>query len=181
MKLKEEKILSTERFIGKIIKVKHDEIRLPNDETSMREVVEHPGGVCIAVCDQNNQFILVEQFRYAFDDILLEFAAGKLEKDEEPYQAALRELEEETGYQAKSLINLGMMYPSPGYLTEIIYLYLASDTTYVGQKLDHHEFLNLKAFPLDELTRMVNNNTIKDAKTCLMVYKLNEYYKERIK
>ena len=78
MKLKEEKILSTERFIGKIIKVKHDEIRLPNDETSMREVVEHPGGVCIAVCDQNNQFILVEQFRYAFDYIILEFAAGKL-------------------------------------------------------------------------------------------------------
>ena len=73
------------------------------------------------------------------------------------------------------------MYPSPGYLTEIIYLYLAADTTFVGQKLDHHEFLNLKSFSLDELTRMVNNNTIKDAKTCLMVYKLNEYYKERIK
>jgi ADP-ribose pyrophosphatase len=174
MNLIEKKLNSQLKFKGKIIEVHHDDILLPNGDTSFREVVKHPGGVCIAALNEKGEFLLVEQFRYAFDTVLLEFTAGKLEKDENPLDAANRELIEETGYEALEMTSLGLLYPSPGYLGEIIHLYYAPITKFVGQKLDHHEFLNVKTYTLDHLIDLVMKDELRDSKTIALIMKLSQ-------
>lgn len=174
MNLNEKKITTQLKFKGKIIEVHHDDILLPNGDTSMREVVKHPGGVCIAAKNEKGEFLLVEQFRYAFSSVLLEFTAGKLEPNENPIDAANRELIEETGYEAIEMTSLGLLYPSPGYLGEIIHLYYAPKTKFVGQKLDFHEFLNVKTYPLDQLIDLVMKDELRDAKTIALIMKLSQ-------
>lgn len=174
MNLIEKKLAGNLKFKGKIIEVHHDDILLPNGETSMREVVKHPGGVCIAAKNEKGEFLLVEQFRYAFDKVLLEFTAGKLEPHENPIDAANRELIEETGYEALEMTSMGLLYPSPGYLGEIIHLYFAPKTKFVGQKLDHHEFLNVKTYTLDQLIDLVMKDELRDAKTIALLMKITQ-------
>lgn len=174
MNLHEKQITTQLKFKGKIIEVHHDDILLPNGDTSMREVVKHPGGVCIAAKNENGEFLLVEQFRYAFNSVLLEFTAGKLELGENPIDAANRELIEETGYEALEMTSLGLLYPSPGYLGEIIHLYYAPKTRFVGQRLDFHEFLNVKTLSLDQLIDSVMRDELRDAKTIALIMKLSQ-------
>lgn len=173
MDLHETQLESALQFNGRIISVVHDRIRLPNGDLSMREVVRHPGGVCVAARDEHGRWLMVDQFRYAFQTVLTEFPAGKLEPGEDPIEAAQRELIEETGYSALELLPAGQLYPSPGYLNEIIHLYIAPHCTYVGQQLDYHEFLNVKTMTLDELNASVMNQTQTDAKTMALIFKLN--------
>jgi len=174
MDLIEKKLRSQLKFKGKIIEVHHDDILLPNGEESLREIVKHPGGVCIAAQNENGDFLVVEQFRYTFNTILLEFTAGKLEPNENPLDAANRELIEETGYEAIEMTSLGLLYPSPGYLGEIIHLYYAPKTKFVGQKLDHHEFLNVKTYTLDQLIDLVMKDELRDSKTIALIMKLSQ-------
>lgn len=174
MKLKEKTLKSELKFTGRIIQVFHDHIELPDGRNSMREVVTHPGGVCVACRNEKGEFLLVEQFRYAFKTEILEFPAGKLEPGEDPLEAAKRELIEEVGYEADIIIPFGQVYPSVGYLSEIIHLYYAPQAHHVGQKLDDQEFLNVKTYSLEELNRMVTENIIKDAKTIALLFKLNQ-------
>ena len=172
MKLKEKSLNRMLKFEGRIINVYHDDIELPNGRHSLREVVTHPGGVCIAARDEHGLFLIVEQFRYAFKREILEFPAGKLEPNEDPLEAALRELEEETGYQAKTVISLGELYPSVGYLTEVIHLYFAPETRFKKQKLDAQEFLNVHRYRFDELLKMSQDGTLNDAKTIALLHRL---------
>jgi ADP-ribose pyrophosphatase len=172
MKLKEKSLSRILKFQGRIVNVYHDDIELPNGRHSMREVVTHPGGVCVAARDETGRFLIVEQFRYAFKREILEFPAGKLEPNEDPLEAALRELEEETGYVAHKMIALGELYPSVGYLTEVIFLFFASETSFKKQKLDTHEFLNVHRYTLEELLDMSRSGQINDAKTIALLHRL---------
>lgn len=172
MKLKEKTLTSTLKFEGRIIKVSHDTIELPDGRSGLREVVSHPGGVCVACLNEKGELLLVEQFRYAFKTEIIEFPAGKLEPGEDPLEAAKRELIEETGYEAEVILPLGKLYPSVGYLTEVIHLYYAPKAKFVGQKLDDQEFLNVKTYTLDQLHALVLNNEIQDAKTIAILYHL---------
>ena len=117
-----EKTLSSEIvFDGKIMTVRKDEIELPTGHKSSREVVEHSGGVVIlAICqkDEEGKILMVKQFRYPLSEPLLELPAGKLEKGEDPLEAAKRELHEETGYEAAKWEYLGYIFTSPGYSNE---------------------------------------------------------------
>jgi ADP-ribose pyrophosphatase len=175
MKLKEKRLSSSLKFKGRIVNVVHDEVLLPDGQRSLREVITHPGGVCVAAMDEDGNFILVEQYRYAFQQIMLEFPAGKLEPNEDPLSAAVRELEEETGYRAKDLISLGLMYPSVGYLTEIIHLYFAPNPEFTQQKLDPHEFLNVKRFPYSVLVELSQSGQLNDAKTLALLQRLRTH------
>jgi len=175
MKLKEKTLTNQLKFHGRIVSVYHDDVELPDGRHSLREVVTHPGGVCIAAVDEQGHLLVVEQFRYAFKQEILEFPAGKLEPDEDPLQAALRELEEETGYVAKQLIPLGQVYPSVGYLSEVIHLYFASETVFVKQKLDPHEFLNVHHYPFSTLLEMSRSGQINDAKTIALIHRIEPY------
>lgn len=170
MDKKETTLNSNLIFNGKVIKVYNDEVKCPNGNISNREVVKHLGGVCIlAIID--NKVIIEKQYRYAFDEVLYELPAGKLEENENPYDAALREFEEETGYKANTLLDYGKMYPTCGYSSEIIHLYVAKDIVKTKRHLDEDEFIDIEYIELEKVVEMVNNGIIKDAKTICLISK----------
>lgn len=167
-----EKTLSSETiFDGKIIHVRKDSVRLPNGGTALREVVDHHGGVCVLALDDENRALIVSQFRYPYEEVIREIPAGKLERGEDPREAAIRELKEETGAAAGDFQSLGELYPSPGYCGEIIRIYLARELTFGETDLDEDEFLNLERVPFDTLVEQVLSGEIKDAKTIAAVLK----------
>ena len=167
-----EKTLSSEKiFDGKIIHVRRDTVLLPDGQQSFREVVDHPGGVCILALDEQNRALLVRQFRYPYMQLLRELPAGKLEYGEDPREAAVRELREETGAAAGRFESLGELYPSPGYCGEIIRMYLARDLQFGESQLDEDEFLDLERIPFDTLVQEVLSGELRDAKTIAAVLK----------
>ena len=168
---KETKISSEKIYDGVVVKLSKDKVRLDNGYETVREVIHHPGGVCIAALDDDNNLFFVEQFRYPFETALTELPAGKLEFGENPEECGKRELKEEVGATADSFEYIGKLYPTVAYDTEIIYMYLAKGLTFGEQHLDEGEFLGVKKIPLDEAYRMVMENEIFDAKTQLAVLK----------
>lgn len=171
MNLREERVSSTYYYKGKIINMKVDEVRLPNGELAKREEVEHPGGCSIAALNEKNELYFVRQFRYAYDEEVLEIPAGKLEKGEDPYEAMKRELREETGCLADRFIYLGTAYPTPGYTNELLRIWACRVTDSTEQDLDPDEFLEVVKIPLDKALEMVMNNEIPDAKSQIGILK----------
>lgn len=152
-------------FKGIIVDVEADMIELPNGNITMREVVRHPGGVCVAAVDEDGSVTLVRQYRYPFGAHLYELPAGKLEAGEEPLSAAKRELSEETGLEADNWQALGALYTSPGFSTEKLYIYLATGLHRGKAHPDPNEFLDVLRLPLSELIERIENGAICDAKT----------------
>ena len=173
--MKEKRLDSNLIYDGKIIKVEKDTVLCPNGKKASREVVRHNGGAGILCVTSDNKVLLERQFRYPYDEIIYEIPAGKLEKGEDPYQAALRELEEETGNKAEELIYLSDIYPTCGYSSEIIYLYLSKNYVKTKTNFDEDEIIESEFIPLDEVKEMIKNGIIKDAKTicALSLYLLN--------
>lgn len=168
-----EKTLSSEKiFDGRILHVRRDTVLLPNGHQSTREVVDHPGGVCVLALDDQERVLVVSQFRYPYGEVLRELPAGKLEYGEDPAQAAIRELREETGAVAGTFQPLGELYPSPGYCGEIIRMYLARDLSFGDTDPDEDEFLGLERVPFSQLVEQVLSGEIKDAKTIAAVLKV---------
>jgi ADP-ribose pyrophosphatase len=161
------------KFEGRIIKVRVDTVELPDGTRSTREIVEHPGGVCVISIDGDGGVLMVRQFRQPFGEILLEVPAGKLNYDENPLMCGMREFTEETGYTAEKYTFLGEIYPSVGFLSEILYIYLAENLTKTEQNLDEDEFLSVEKYQLSDLVNMVLKNEIKDAKTIAAILLLN--------
>lgn len=119
-----EKILKdTTVFDGHLIRVHVDDVELDNGQTAKREIVDHPGGVSVAVLTAENELLFVKQFRCPYKEVLMELPAGKLEKGEDPFEAMKREQREETGTTGKDYVFLGNLYPTPGYCGEIIRLW----------------------------------------------------------
>lgn len=163
-------------FQGKILTVRCDDAQLPNGEPCTREVIEHNGGAC-ALYVKDGAVALVKQYRYPYGEILYEIPAGKLNKGEDPAEAAKRELEEEAGVRAKHVKLLQVMYPSPGYTDEKIYIYEATDGEEVAAHLDEDEFLDAEYMPLDRVREMLRNGEFKDGKT---VIALQAYFLSRL-
>ena len=162
---------SEEIFNGRVIRVTYDKVLLENGNTSTREVVHHHGGACILPVDENENITMVRQYRYALAEEMWELPAGKLEKDEDPFEAAKRELAEECGLTADHFVDLGVVYPTVGYDSEKIYLWAATGLHNVNQHLDEDEFLDVVKMPLDEALRLVMDGTIKDSKTQIGILK----------
>lgn len=158
-------------YNGLITNTTLDRVMLQNGEHTLREVVEHPGGVTVIPVDEEGFVYCVRQFRYPMLEHLLEVPAGKLEKEEEPLQCAERELSEETGISASEYVYLGKVYPSPGFCREILYIYMARGLSFGTPHPDHNEFLDIEKIHIDELVRLVMENEITDAKTVIAVLK----------
>ena len=170
MKLKESKITSKLLYDGKIMKVFLDDVRLPDGEKSKREYIRHCGGAAVLFI-KDGCVALVKQYRYAYATEMYEIPAGRIDEGEEPETAAIRELEEETGYRAAKVEKLFEIYPSPGYTDEIIHIYKVIQADFVGEKLDEGEFLNCEFIPLKKVVKMIEKRDICDAKTVCAIYK----------
>lgn len=171
MELTETTLESELKYKGKVIDVYSDTALLENGCEAKRDVVRHPGGVCIVALTENNDVYFVKQFRYPQQKVMLEIPAGKLEWGEDPLTCGKRELREETGNTADEFTYLGSLTPTPAYDTEVIYMYLAKGLHQDKQKLDEDEFLEAFTIPLDKAVEMVMNNEIEDAKTQLALLK----------
>ena len=168
-----EKTLNSDtRSEGRVFTVTVDKVELENGRTSTREVVHHHGGACIAALTENDEIYLVRQFRYAFGQELWELPAGKLEKGEDPFEAARRELGEECGLTAEHFVDLGPVYPTVGYCTEIIYCWAATGLSPCGMHLDEDEFLTPEKVPFDRAVEMVLSGEIRDGKTVAALLKI---------
>jgi len=172
MNMKEQTVSKNYVYKGRIIKVRNDDALLPNGKPCKREVVEHNGGASVLAVDTENFCYLVRQFRYPYGEELLEIPAGKLELGENPKACAIRELAEEAGLSAKDIKPLCQIYPTPGYSSEIIYIYLATEFIPCDTNPDEDEFLNLVKMPLSRAKSMALDGTIKDAKTIIALLKV---------
>lgn len=176
MQLIEKKISSEKQYGGKIVSVYLDKAELINGKIADREVVTHPGGVGILPIDENLNCYMVKQFRYPLQEVLLEIPAGKLEKDEDPYFCAVRELKEETGFDADRFDYFGKTVLSPGYSTEVLHIYIATGLHSGNMNPDEDEFLNVEVFSLKELYKMVMSGTITDAKSVIAILVASQKY-----
>ena len=175
MELIEKRVDGEQKYSGLIVNVRLDRAELCDGRIARREVVEHPGGVCIMPVDDEGCCYMVRQFRYPPQKVMLEVPAGKLEYGEDHYGCAVRELSEETGFTADKLVYLGGYYTSPGFCTEKLHIYLALGLHAGESHLDDGEFLNVEKIPLETLTDMVMNGEIEDAKTAIAILQTRRY------
>lgn len=161
-------------YNGNIITVHEDIVTLVDGTQAKRELVDHPGGVAVVGLTDNNEILLVRQFRAPYKETIYEIPAGKLEKNEDIREAGIREFREECGACAEVFESLGEIYPTPGYCGEIIRIFYAEGLTFGSQNLDDDEFLDVIKMPFDECMSRIMSGEIKDAKTIIGILKLKE-------
>jgi len=152
-------------FDGVLLKVRRDEVRLPDGSLGTREYIRHPGAVAIVPLFDDGRVLLERQFRYPHGRDFIEVPAGKLEPDEPHLDTAKRELLEETGYTASEWQRIGVIHTSIAYTNEAIELFIAKKLTHVGSKLDQGEFLETLIVDFGESIAMIRDGRITDAKT----------------
>lgn len=168
-------VLSSKKvYDGKILKVFKDEILMPNGNAAVRETVEKHNASAIVPIDKDGNIIFVRQYRHAAKDMILEIPAGTFEDHEDPYECALRELEEEIGYKAGGLTYVNWTYASVGMCNERIYLYIAKDLQRGTQNLDDDEFIEIERYSLEDALNMVFDGTIRDSKTVMGILAYKE-------
>ncbi|WP_373753701.1 NUDIX hydrolase [Neisseria weixii] len=169
MDLKETCISSEPIYEGSFIRISRDQIRLSNGKESQRMVIRHPGAACVLAVTDNDEVVLVRQWRYAADQAVLELPAGKLDiEGEDPAECALRELAEETNYTADSVKLLHTFYTAIGFCDEKMYLYQA-DGVRLGSTLsnDEDEITETVLLSREEVKAALKHDEIKDAKTLI--------------
>lgn len=171
----EKKISGETVFKGRLLTVDLDKVELEDGYRSTREVVYHPGGVCVVAIDNGGNLLVVRQYRYAIGSELTEIPAGKLEPGEDPRESAIRELSEETGCSAETVVSLGATYATPGYCSEKIHIYLALGLTDGKQHLDKGEFLAVERVPFRDFAERAASGEICDAKTVIGVLRAAAY------
>ncbi|PJF22182.1 MAG: ADP-ribose pyrophosphatase, partial [Phototrophicales bacterium] len=161
-----ETITSTKHiFEGRVIKLDVHEVMLPDGSTSQRELVRHPGAVAIVPLDADQTIHLVRQYRIAADRVLLEIPAGTLEPGEDPLVCAERELQEEISFKPGKLESLGGIFVAPGYTTEYIHLFLATDLKPSSLEMDADEFIETVTMSLTDALKLIETGEICDSKT----------------
>ena len=162
-------------FRGKVFDLKVDEIEYESGNTGIREIVIHPGGAVVVPVKENGKIIMVNQFRHPFQKKVLELPAGKLDSNEDPYNCAIRELEEETGYRANKIEKLGYIYTSPGFSSEILHIYLANELIPGNHNREEGEHdMELLEFTFNEVEEKIKNNEIVDSKSICGIYLAKE-------
>lgn len=171
----EEKTISSERiYEGKIINLRRDTVEIRDNGVSSREIVEHNGAVVIIAVTDSGSVPMVTQYRKAAEKAVFEIPAGKIEGDEDPKDAALRELKEETGYSAEKIVHLTSAYSSIGYSTELLHFYLATELTLGETEFDRGEAIDISEYSLKELFDMAMNGKIEDQKTMVAIFIAHE-------
>jgi ADP-ribose pyrophosphatase len=164
-------------FHGKIFDVRVDDIEYNNsDNKGIREVAVHPGGAVLLPLKTDGKIVLITQYRYPQNEVLLELPAGKLEKGEDPFVCASRELTEETGYTSNKISKLGKIYTTPGFCDEVLHIYLAEELVPGDHAREEgEEEMEIVELTLGEVEDKILNGEIVDAKTIssIFMYRLN--------
>lgn len=163
-----EKILSTKRiYSGRIVTLDLCEVELIDGQHQMREIIRHAGATAVIAVDADDKILLVRQYRSASAKIMSEIPAGVLNPGEDPQAAAIRELQEETGYKPGKIISLGGLYTAPGYTQEYIHLYIATELIESRLPADEDEFIEVDRVSLSDALTMIERGEIEDAKTII--------------
>lgn len=161
-----ERVIASERvYEGGILNVRVDRVELADGRAARREVVEHAEVVAIVPVDAEENVVLVRQYRLPAEEVLLEVPAGGVDGDEDVASAAQREMQEETGLRAGTLKRLCGFYVSPGYVTEFIHVFLATELTEEALDGDEDEQIDVVRMPLSEALRLIKTGDIKDGKS----------------
>lgn len=162
----EEKTLSSRLvYEGRAVKLRVDTVKMPDGRETMREVVEHSDCVAIIALDADDKVLLVEQFRKPVEKELLEIPAGGIGPDEDPVTTVCREMREETGYLPLKVERMGGFYSTPGYCTEYLYLYLATDLTPSPLHAEDTDSISLVRVPVTQIPSLIASGSICDAKS----------------
>ena len=178
--MKPQKTLSSKIvFEGRAVKLRVDTIQMPDGRQTTREIVEH--GACIAVVavDEQNNVLLVSQYREAVEKELLEIPAGGVDPGEDVETAVKREMQEETGYLPQKLENLGGYYLAPGYSTEYLHLYLAADLLPSRLMAEDTEGIKIVRVPVSQIRKLLTSGKICDGKSIAGLYVFLEYQKKK--
>lgn len=169
--LAERTAASEQVFDGVMLKVWRDAVVLPDGSKGVREYIRHSGAVVVVALLDDDRLIFERQFRYPLGRAFLELPAGKIDAGEDIRACAIRELREETGFEARTWQHVGVMHPCIGYSDEHIEIFLASGLTHVGHALDDGEFLEVLELPVREVEALIRSGEITDAKTITAFYR----------
>lgn len=158
-------------YDGKLVRLDRGTVRLDDGQEAQREIVDHPGGVAV-VPVLGDEVILIRQYRVAIGRPMLEIPAGKLESGDTPEHRARVELQEEAGYAPGRLVPIGRMYPSVGFLTEVLHLFLGFDLVATDRAPDWDEDIEVVPTPLSEVRGKLRVHEFEDAKTTIGLYAL---------
>jgi len=176
--LAEEKTLSSQLiYQGRAVKLRVDTVEMASGRKTTREIVEHDDCVAIVAIDANDNVLLVNQFRKAVDKELLEIPAGGIDPGEDPETTVRREMREETGYLPRKVERLGGFYSTPGYCTEYLYLYLATDLIPSQLQAEDTENIRLVRVPISQIPGLIASGSICDAKSIAGLLTFLEYRK----
>lgn len=166
MSIPEEPTLASRRiYQGRVVGLRIDTVRLPNGDTSDREIVEHGSAIVVVPIDDHGRILMVRQYRKAIEQALLELPAGGMDPGETPEEAVLREMQEETGFLPRKLEALGGFYTAPGFCQEYLHLFLATDLTPSKLAQDHDENVEVEPVTWDQAMALLDSNEIRDAKS----------------
>ncbi|HHZ01888.1 MAG TPA: NUDIX hydrolase [Tissierellia bacterium] len=160
-------VKSEKIFEGKIINLRVDTVELDNKKYAKREIVEHKSAAAVLAINEEGQVLLVRQYRKAIESYLCEIPAGILNIAEDPKDAALRELKEETGFVAGKIDLIYEFYTSPGFSNEKVYLFKAEDLTFTSTDFDEDESIETIVVTKDEAKKMIETGRITDSKTLI--------------
>ncbi len=152
-------------YRGGIVNLRVDKVQLRNGSSGTREIVEHNNCVCIVPLDEKNNVLMVRQYRKPAEQVLLEIPAGSIENGEDPYKAALREMQEETGHTPGELKHLSSFWTTPGFCTEFMHAYVARDIRQGSFQPDEDEDIEIQRVPIDQVPDMIRKGEIRDAKS----------------
>ena len=158
-------VSSKPAFDGRLLHVHVDTVRLPNGRITTREMADHQGAIAVVPILPDGSIIFVKQFRYPMGTVMYEIPAGKIDSGEDPDTCAVRELSEETGYEADDWQYLGVIATTPGFTNEVIYLYAATGLHRHAQHTDEDEFISVEVIPKDKILPMIEDGTLYDAKS----------------
>ena len=174
-----EKTLSSKVIHDGHLKLRIDTVQLPDGQISTREIVEHQEVVVVVAVDDRDNVLLVRQFRRAVGQELLEIPAGGIDGEETPEEAVLREMQEETGYLPRKIVKLGGFYASPGFCTEYMHLFLATDLTPSRLTAEDTEDIKLERLPISKISGLVTSGGLHDAKSIAGLLTYLEYRETR--
>lgn len=163
--LTEHTISSVAVYEGSFLKLRRDTVRLPDGRQGTREYIRHPGAVVVIALVDDDHVVMIKQYRYPVQRLIVEFPAGKLDAGEPPLECARRELLEETGYSATEWSELGHMHLAVGYSDEIIHIFLARGLVSGERQLDEDEFLHVEVQPIAQVLEVCRTGGITDAKS----------------